>query len=375
VLTTRHEDGFCLWPTATTPYSVKSAPWKQGHGDAVREFVDACRRHGLQPGLYHAGLMDSRHLFQPGDKSAWYRDWFETTNRRLAEPGALERFTRMQCAQIRELLTGYGPIPYLWLDHIGETQGILDGAMVDAFWSAVVREVRACQPDCIVMKLDAWLCNDTEANSGYHGGRAPDPLWHVCRREDTPQGLGLPIPDPARGDQFVGWESNTIFSGGWFWDGEIQVKPVEQMVEHYYLTVGRGAVFLPNFAPDPRGRFTDRILRDAREFGDRIRRAVGRPLAETAGDARALELALPRPAAVDHILCMEDLREGQKIRGYRIDARGPDGAWREIVRGRSVAHKRIARVAPALTVALRFTCTDAFAPGALLRRFAAFATE
>ena len=371
VLTARHEEGFCLWPTQTTDYCIRQSPYQGGRGDVVREFVTACRRHDIKPCLYHSSYMDARHIFQDGDPIQWHEEWFQSTKQRLAEPGAAERFTQMQVSQVRELLTQYGDITYLWLDHIGETQGILDPAAVDSFWSAIVAEARARQPHCLLLKADIYLSRDRAAGGGVHGGRAANPLWYACRRENTREGQGDPIPDPAQGNQYIVWEANTIFSGSWFWNGPA-VKPVAEMIEHYYATVGRGATFLPNFAPDPRGLMTEQVLAHAQAFGKRVRQLSENPLGEMNGMGPALELELPGETTVDHVVTMEDLREGQKIRAYSIEAREPGGAWTRIVTGQSVGHKRIDRFAPIRTDALRFSCLQSLAEPIGIRRFAAY---
>ena len=374
VLTTRHEEGFCLWPTDSTDYSVKHSPYKNGRGDVVREFVDACRRHGIKPCLYHPSYMDAHHIFKIEDKITWHQEWFHSTNKRLSEPQAADRFTSMQVCQIRELLTRYNEIDYLWLDHIGETQGILNPDAVEAFWLAIVAEARRLQPNCLLLKNDIFFSRDLDVGGGVHGGRAAYPLWHRCRREDTPEGQGDPVSDPDGGNQFIVWESNTIFSGGWFWNGPA-VKPVSDMIEHYYATVGRGSTFLPNFAPDRRGLMTDSVREHAVAFGDRVRSLTENALAETAGIGPALELKLPSVLAIDHVVIMEDLREGQKIAAYTLEAQHQDGTWSQIVSGRSVGHKRIDRFPKIRTNAVRFTCTQSFAEPVCIRSLAAFVTD
>lgn len=370
VLTTRHEEGFCLWPTKTTDYSIAHSPYKGGKGDIVREFVDACHAYGIVPCFYHSSYMDAHHIFKPEDSTAWHRDWFANTRKRLAEPGAAERFAELQAAQIKELLTEYGKIAYLWVDHIGETQGIMDPVAVGRFWQRIVAEARRWQPECLLLGYDVGLSEDLKHGGNVHSGRAAYPLWHAVKRDLHLAGLGWAIPDPINGSQFLTWESNTVFSGGWFWNGD-WVKPVEEMVEHYYLTVGRGAYFLPNFAPDPRGRMTDKVLAHARAFGDRIRAIYARPLAAAEDVGGEIELALPaRPFT--HVELMEDMREGQKIGAYTIDVRR-GGAWTTLAEGESVAHKHLHRLAPIQAEAIRFRCTKSFAEPVRMRRFAVYA--
>lgn len=369
VLTARHQEGFCLWPTRSTEYSIKNSPYKDGKGDVVREFVDACRRHGIKPGLYHCSLMDAHHLFKPGDPIEWHEEWFKTTSKRLSEPVVFERFLAIQKQQIRELLTEYGEITYLWLDHITETQGILDPELVEKFWCEIIEEARACQPNCLLLKCDIFLTRDRDAKTGVHGGRAAYPLWHVCRREDTREGTQDPIPDPINGDQYLVWESNTIFSGDWFWNGEY-VKPVDEMVEHYYATIGRGSTFLANFAPAPDGRMTEKVLQYAKEFGDRIRAIYAHPIAVVEKTGGRAELQLHKEPFT-HIEIMEDLREGQKITAYTIEIL-KDGAWSTLAEGQSVGHKRLHRFDPIIADAVRIQCTKTFAENPQIRRFAVY---
>lgn len=369
VLTARHQEGFCLWPTRTTEYSIKNSPYKDGKGDIVREFVEACHKHGIKPCLYHCSLMDAHHIFKPGDPVEWREEWFTTTNKRLAEPGALDRLIAIERQQIRELLTEYGDIAYLWLDHITETQGILDPEMVETFWAAIIEEARACQPECLLLKCDIFLTRDNEAKTGVHGGRAAYPLWHACRRVDTNEGQQDPIPDPINGDQYLVWESNTIFSGDWFWNGDY-VKPVDEMMEHYYATIGRGSTFLANFAPAPDGRMTDKVLEYAKAFGERIKAIYAHPIAVVENTGERAELQL-NSEPFTHIEIMEDLREGQKIAAYTIEIL-KNGIWRTLGEGQSIGHKRLHRTDPVIADAIRIQCTEKFADNPQIRRFAVY---
>ena len=374
VLTVRHEEGFCLWPTKSTDYSVASSPWRNGQGDVVAEFVAACRRGGIKPCFYHSSLMDARSLFRPGDPIAWHQQWFQTTNRRLSEPGELERFCDQQLMQIRELLTKYGDIGYLWLDHIGETQGILLPELIEPFWLAIVAEARRLQPDCLILKADVYLTKDLDSHGGFHGGRSSYPLWHASTRVDTFEGQGDPVMDPVKGDQYVVWESNTVFSGGWFWDGD-GVKELPEMIEHFYATIGRGSTFLPNFAPDRTGCMPALVRERARAFGAWRQATFGHPLAMTcAKDDTSSTFTLPAVASISHIVLQEDLRQGQRIAAFVLESE-TDHGWEQIVAGQSIGQMRILRLdTPIRTKAIRWRCTSSLGGQTYLRSCSAFGT-
>ncbi len=322
VYTARHEGGFCTWPTASHDYSVKASPWRSGRGDVVREFTDACRRAGMKVGLYHTPSHDafSRRVFK--DDPAGYE--------------------RVQMQQITELLSNYGPIDYLWFDH---HRGSDLYRKIDAL-------VRRLQPRCLIFGVDTWI-------SGGHTGVAPETLWNAV---DTTDGTAFERPTSAAGTPwgryYRVWEANTEFSGHWFWNGPA-VCPVELMIKKYYCSVGRGANFLPNFAPDPRGLMTDEVMKRARQFGDELRRRFGAPVggADAKGPAANLTLDLGSSVTFDHAVLTEDLRQGQQIGEFIVEYL--DGTtWKELAGGQTVGHKRILFFKPITTTAVRFRCLD-----------------
>ena len=134
VLTAKHHDGFCLWPTATTGHSVAASPWRGGGGDLVAEFVDSCRRHGIGPGLY----------LSPWDRNAaCYPD--------------VAAYDKFYLAQLTELCTGYGPLDELWFDGAGSAGRSYD-------WNAIMDLVGARQPEAMVFNMGRptirWIGNE-----------------------------------------------------------------------------------------------------------------------------------------------------------------------------------------------------------------------
>jgi alpha-L-fucosidase len=349
VFTARHEEGFCLWPTKATDYSIRGSAWKNGKGDVVREFVDACRKYGLKVGLYHSSSFDSHHRprlpLPKGQRQAEVKSMGD------------EDFLRIQVAQLTELLTGYGPIDYLWFDH---HKG-------DEFWEAIDAAVSRLQGDCLRFGPDVWI-------SGGHTGVAPETLWcsvntATGRISDRPTTIsGEPL-----GQFFRVWETNTTGNGPWFWAGQSKsaVAPLPELIEIYYESVGRGANLLLNFAPDRSGLMPDEVVHRARQFGDEIRRRFARPVAETSGPGESLTLDLGGTVVIDHVVVMENLTGGQKIAEHCIEAM-VDGRWQRIADGQTVGHKRISRVAPVAVSKVRFRCLKSIQGRPEIRRLAAY---
>lgn len=337
VFTARHEGGFCLWPTKTTDYSVKGSPWKNGKGDLVREYVDACHKHGLKVGLYHSSSFDAHHR----------------EVRRLND----QEFLKIQVAQMTELLTNYGPIEYMWFDH---HKG-------DEFWQAIDNTVSSLQGNCLRFGPDVWLI-------GGHTGVAPSQLWYPV---DTTGGTMHDRPTNAsglpHGRYFRVWEANTTGNGYWFWHGAERsvAAPLPILVEKYYRSVGRGANLLLNFAPDPRGLIPDDAVARAQEFGDEIRRRFATPIAETKGKGSVVTLDLGKPTIIDHVVVMEDLADGQKIAKHSIEVM-LGGQWQPVASGRTVGHKRIYRARPVPAEKVRFRCLKSVQGPVVIRSLAVF---
>jgi len=332
VLTTRHEGGFCTWPTESTEYCVRNSPWKDGKGDVVREFVDACRRHGIRVGFYHTASHDAHH-------------------RRLVKNGTIteERYAKIQLQQIEELFTNYGPVDYIWQDH---HSGI-------ALWKSIDDKIAELQPNCLRLGPDVWLNGRSGNRVHVHMGVVFHPLWYGV---NTTDGTIYSRPDEtshrngrADGTFFRAWEANCCITGGWFWCGP-QKPSCKTMIDKYYNSVGLGANLLLNFAPDPSGKISDNVLQVAREFGDTIRRRFADPLGSMQSKGQRVVLDLGREKVVATVVTMEEISTGQRIAEYAIEAE-VNGAWREIASGQTIGHKKIEVITPTIqTRCIRFVC-------------------
>ena len=352
VLTTRHEDGFCLWPSKTTEYCVRNSRWKDGKGDVIRQYVDACRKHGMRVGFYHSSSFDQNNP----DWKDFLADLDDEkmAAEHLEKDPVLETYTRQQEEQLRELFGNYGPIDYVWFDHHAASP----------FWKRIDIVVRELQPACLIFGKDVWI-------NGGHSGNAGYPLWYA---QNTSDGTDSSRPTTKNGEPmgqyFRVWETNTTCNGRWYGGGS--PISVEGFMNKYYSSIGRGANFLPNFAPvRATGLMADDVVRRAKEIGDEIRRRFSTPIAQTSGAGNTVTLNLDEPATIDHVIIMEELVNGQKIAQYVIEAK-VRGGWRAIAEGQTVGHKKIDRIDPITTDAVRFRSVKSVAEPVEIRSLSVY---
>lgn len=396
VFTARHEGGFCLWPTATTDYSISNSPYKNGKGDLVREFVDSCRKHGLKVGLYHTAAYDAHATYKPEDKGQviWGKSADALRQKRFDEMGeeGLRKYRQMQVTQLTELLTQYGPIDYLWFDHCGSHNATTH------IWDAVIETARRLQPHCLIGGRDV-------TTPGNEAGWVAYPLWSgvYLGAKDTTQTISLPdgkrsITINKRSGSPFGetWRireadtSGEIWTGGWFWHPGKKPKPsTNHFMDLYDRTIGLGANLIMNLPPDDRGLIQEDMAETARQFGAEVSRRFDHPIAVTTniptGDTA--ELGWEKPCPIDTIVTMENFTEGQKIVSYSLEAL-VDGKWiplkpantftnapagLNVAQGfETIGHKKIDRVEPVITNHIRFRCTQSLEAPVRLRSIAAY---
>ena len=331
ILTAKHHDGFCLWPTATTRHSVASSPFRNGEGDVVREFVDACHAEGLHTGLY---------------LSPW--------DRNHPTYGDSPRYNDVYAEQLTELLTRYGPLHEVWFD--GANGEGPNGKRQVYDWPRVWGLVRRLQPDA-VMFSDAgpdvrWCGNER--------GHAGDPNW------STVDPAAVPHPG-AIGDHIIAalqhgdpngsvWrpaEADTSIRPGWFYhpaeDG--RVKSIDTLVDLYALSVGRNSKLLLNVPPTRTGLIHETDVSHLGGMHSRLHQIYGSDLA--AGVPRQwraatrtrrpmLSLDFLQPVTFDTVRLSETIELGQRVSGYTV--RALDGAgWRTLGRGTTIGYAKIDR--------------------------------
>jgi alpha-L-fucosidase len=335
ILTAKHHDGFCLWPSKYTEHSVKSSPWRDGHGDVVRDFVDAMRAEGLRPGLY---------------LSPWDRH----------EPGYGDspRYNQHYVAQLTELLTQYGPIAEVWFD--GANGEGPNGKKQAYDWPLVHRTVRRLQPDALMFS-DAgpdirWIGNER--------GTAGDPNWCTVNPDLVPY-AGFDAPQVgewlqhgnADGGTWRPGEADVSIRPGWFHHEaeDSKVRSVENLMELYHASVGRNANLLLNVPPTREGLFHETDARRLAEFGTKLRetfaldRAAGARVRPTDD---GVEITLRAPVSIGMIVLGEQIEHGQSVSSYRVEAR-VSGAWKVVSRGTTIGHKKIDRFAAVMADGVR----------------------
>lgn len=317
ILVCKHHDGFANWPSRYSDYSVAQTPWKEGKGDVVREFVDACRKDDLKVGLYYSPAQQG------------FRDW------------SAREYDDYFVNQITELLSNYGKIDYLWFDGCGSGDHQYDT-------ERIIGVIRALQPEILIFNMwdpdVRWIGN--EAGFAGRDNRSYvhelDIAMDAVSQQQLSQGCYLPA------------ECNCCIRGHtWFYsDGnEDQLKSPEELFGLYCASVGNSGNFLVNIGPDRRGLLPDvdcqALLGMARLVKERLcDNAVTFDLIrEVATYTAKLEGGVSR--LICGVILEEDLDEGEKIEAFRIELRPND--WRAplaVHYGRTVGHKRVCLFPP-----------------------------
>jgi len=352
VLVAKHCTGFLCWQSDLYPYGVKQSPWRGGRGDLVEEFIDACHRRRIRPGIY-ASVTANAYLEvdNPG-----------VVNRgKGGDDAAQARYNRICEGMCEELWGRYGDLFEIWFD--GGSLSPAEGG------PDLVPILRRLQPDAMVFQGPAatirWIGNER--------GVAGYPNWATVPETGFRHGSFVGDPD---GQVWMPGECDVpIRKHEWFWqpNDDHKVYPLADLMDMYYRSVGRNANLLLNANPDPEGRIPAADMKRYGEFGREVRRRFSQPLASTSGSGSAIVLELPKPARVDHVIIMEDIRRGERIRDYALEALQPGGDWQVVAEGSSVGHKRIEGFEPIETPSLRLSVRRSVAEPRI-RRFQAFST-
>jgi alpha-L-fucosidase len=306
IMTAKHHDGFCLWPSKFTDHSVKGSPWKNGRGDVVGEFVAACRAQKMKVGLYLSPW--DRHEKTYGTDA--YNDHF--------------------CNQLTELLSNYGVIDEVWFD--GANGEGPNGKKQVYDWNRYFALIRQLQPRALIAISGPdirWVGNES--------GVARPGESSVQTRD------GQPVWYPA--------ECDVSIRPGWFYhaseDGK--VKTIAELMDIYFKSVGRNSVLLLNVPPDRAGRFAAPDVQRLQEFGVAVRglftneiaRGTANGIVEFGGERR-----------FNLVNVREDIEQGERVQAYHLEVR-QGGAWQAVARGTVIGQRNLHRVAEVKAEAAR----------------------
>ncbi len=386
ILTCKHHDGFCLWPSAYTEHTVANSPWRSGEGDLVRETAEACRKAGLKFGVYVSPW--DRHERSYGDS---------------------ETYNRFFLNQLRELLTGYGELFCVWFD--GACGEGPNGKRQVYDWDAYYALIRELQPGAVIS-----VCGPDIRWCGNEAGHVRPSEWSVvpahlqdnekigAKSQQTDDGTfasqintddeDLGSRDAAGDAEELIWypaEVNTSIRPGWFYHAseDDQVKSLAELLHVYYGSVGGNACFLLNLPPDRRGLIHERDDARLRELGSTLKQVFAVNLASKAepsasstseakhaalraidGDAEtywrpgtedeqaSLTLTFASAVRFNRIVLREPIRHGQRIERFVVEYRMGD-EWKTLYRGTVVGYQKIGLTDLVETDAVRLTIQQA----------------
>lgn len=385
ILTCKHHDGFCLWPSRHTDHSVASSHWRGGHGDVVREVSDACRRGGIKFGIYLSPW--DRHEKTYGDSDAYNRFFLE---------------------QLRELLTSYGEIFSVWFD--GACGEGPNGKRQVYDWDAYYRLIRELQPGAVISVCGPdvrWCGNEAGHCRPSEWSVVPSALTRAERVQDKSQKVDdgtfsrrvntadddLGSRAAIQGVHDLVWypaEVNTSIRPGWFYHAaeDHQVRSLHELLRIYYGSVGGNACLLLNVPPDRRGLIHESDVTVLEAMGRVIRDTFSTDLAHQAravasdtmdsshsienvfdGDSDTywcpargneqpvVDIDLGRPVTFDRVVLCEHIRSGQRIESFSIACKQDDD-WVECYSGTVVGYKRICCLDRVRTQHLRIHITS-----------------
>jgi alpha-L-fucosidase len=378
ILTAKHHDGFCLWPSEFTEHSVKASPYKGGKGDVVGEFADACRAEGLKVGLY---------------LSPWDRNHAE-----YARPAYVEYYRD----QWRELISRYGPLFEVWQDGANGGDGYYGGTrekrQIDRTtyydWPKTNTSLVEQSPGVIIFSDAGPGCRWVGNESGF----SDEESWQTINAGGMYPGVSH--DHLARGDRggshWIGVECDVSIRPRWFYhaseDG--RVKTPAQLVDIWYASVGRGANLILNLPPDRRGLINEKDVESLRGMRAILDATFARNLAAD-GWARAsgvrrgsdrfaaanvldgdpgtawstndgvtggsIEISLAKEETFNVVRVSEAIALGQRVESFEIEA-WVDGAWHPVFQGTTIGPRRIVRFPAVTSDRVRFSIGSALGP-------------
>jgi alpha-L-fucosidase len=377
IITAKHHDGFCLWPSAYTEHSVKNSPWRDGKGDLLKELSEACREYGLKFGVY---------------LSPWDRNHAD-----YGRPEYLDYFRN----QLRELLTNYGEVFEVWFDGANGGTGYYGGANENRKidnrtyyeWDKVFEIVRELQPMACIFSDGGpdvrWVGNEE--------GWARPTNWSLLKRDDFAPGIAANLEHLRAGQEdgthWLPAEVDVSIRPGWYYHPyeDHKVKSLPKLLDIYYHSVGRNASFLLNFPVDDRGLIHENDVAAVMKLAEALKADFATDLAAgkkiTASNTRgksskfkttnlndgnkdtywatdddsiraSLTIDLKEPVAFNRLLVQEYIPLGQRVKSFTVEAM-VDGNWQTLAEETTIGYKRILRLPTVTATQVRLNITGA----------------
>lgn len=351
VFVAKHCTGFLSWQSNAYAYGVKQTSWRGGKGDVVKDFVASCEKYGIKPGLYASVVTNAFWTVDNPGKVNWGQG---------DDPQKQAEYVRACETMLTELWANYGELAEIWFD---------GGALPpDKGGPDLMPIYRKHQPNAIVFQGPArsirWIGNEK--------GVASYPCWATVSGDGDVSGSGDP-----NGALWLPGECDVPLPGhSWFWSPSqnANIQPLDSLMDKYYRSVGRNCNLLLNATPDNTGLIPAANVKHYADFGNEIQRRFAKPLAETSGEGANIELALPRPARTDHVIVMEDITQGERVRTYEIEGLVAGDKWQKLCDGSSIGHKRIQQFPSVEVAKIRLRVTQASA-SPVIRRLSAFCVK
>lgn len=369
IITAKHHDGFCLWPSKYSTHTVRESPWKDGKGDVLKELSESCKKYDLLFGVY-LSPWDRNH---PAYGTPEYNQVFANT--------------------LDEVLSGYGHVFEQWFD------GATDGTSKQVYdWDLYHKTVYNHQPHAIIFSDIGPGCRWMGNERGYAG----ETNWSKIDIEGFTPGYGAPDKvilneGQADGAVWIPAEADVSIRPGWFYSPETddKVKSAERLMDIYYSSVGRNANLLLNVPPDRRGRihpadsinlmefkrlrdssFADNLAKGATATADNVRGKSNTYSAANLLDGNkntywatdddvttaAIEVSFDEQKTFNRILLKEYIALGQRVAAFNIKAWNEQvQKWNDIQQATTIGYKRILRIPSTTTNKIRIEITESLA--------------
>jgi alpha-L-fucosidase len=362
ILTCKHHDGFCLWPSKYTEHSVKNSSWKDGQGDVVKAVRDACKKYDLKFGVYLSPWDRNHALYGSPEYVEYYRN------------------------QLKEIFETYGPVFEMWFDGANGGDGYYGGARETRKiegktyydWPTTISKVRGMEPEVIFFS-DAgpdirWCGNER--------GFIDETNWHTISPDTLYAGKSglndLLNTGHPEGSRWIPAEVDVSIRPGWFYhaDEDDKVRTPDNLFGIYLTSVGRGANLLLNLPPDRRGlihekdsaalmgwkqlldeAFSNNYAQNATASSETVRGRHPQYAASNMLDGdnstywatndedttASFIITLPEPALIKYVLLQEYIPLGQRIRSFEVMAE-VDGTWQQVAASTTIGYKKILKL-------------------------------